>query len=559
MLRFLVRSSLKNPQWNPKPIIPISQSPLHSHFSSKSGKSSAAKGFNKANNKKPIKNPKNSGLDDSKTFVADTRGSTDERVLRARRLAEDENNPSLNVGPNGRPLFTDTSSLSQLTRKDTCSYFKFSEKELNQMLPEGLPTGMVKEFEESMRSALLVRQSFLDLRNNFRRIVDPPLLSSDGKGPKVRKQIVLDGPVNCGKSIALAMLVHWAREEGWLVFYVPRGREWTHGGFVYKNPITGLWDTPLQAENALKDFVKYNESHLKQLPCHIFDPVPLGEGAGIGLLKGVDSMPVPENSTLYDLVQIGIKHTHAAVGVVVRLRKELSLVKDIPVLFAIDQYNNWFTFSEYEEPVTMRSCRPVHAKELAMVNAFRSMMHNSMMVGAFSHSTAVGKLRMDLPDVPVDARVNLPRYNLDEAAAVCHYYLRQRLLPREAFTEESWKKIYYLSNGNGAEMRGLLPLMHTFCLFRIRKVNAFRSMMHNSTMVGAFSHSKEAGKIRDDLPLPDAIFCAWRSIVRGDGEECIILFKRKCSTNEKIPSCIANAERPWFDEFEHSLTQLRRA
>lgn len=58
------------------------------------------------------------------------------------------------------------------------------------------------------------------------------------------------------------------------------------------------------------------------------------------------------------------------------------------------------------------------------VNAFRSMMHDDMMVGAFSHSTAVGKLRKDLPDVPVDARVNLPRYSLDEAETICHYYLR---------------------------------------------------------------------------------------------------------------------------------------
>lgn len=32
------------------------------------------------------------------------------------------------------------------------------------------------------------------------------------------------------------------------------------------------------------------------------------------------------------------------------------------------QYNNWFTFSEYEEPVTIRSTRPVHARELAMVS-----------------------------------------------------------------------------------------------------------------------------------------------------------------------------------------------
>lgn len=58
------------------------------------------------------------------------------------------------------------------------------------------------------------------------------------------------------------------------------------------------------------------------------------------------------------------------------------------------------------------------------VNAFRSMMHDDMMVGAFSHSTAVGKLRQHLPDVPADARVNLPRYTVDEAASVCHYYVR---------------------------------------------------------------------------------------------------------------------------------------
>lgn len=58
------------------------------------------------------------------------------------------------------------------------------------------------------------------------------------------------------------------------------------------------------------------------------------------------------------------------------------------------------------------------------VNAYRSMLHNDMMVGAFSHSTAVGKLRQELPDVPSDARLIFPRYTLDEAETVCHYYMR---------------------------------------------------------------------------------------------------------------------------------------
>ncbi|PON41840.1 Ribosomal protein [Parasponia andersonii] len=188
--------------------------------------------------------------DDS--LAADVDAALFDEGSRARRLADDENDPTLDVGPNGRPLFTSTPSLSQLTRKDACFYFKFKMEELNEALPEGLPIGMVKEFEDSMRSAVLVRQSFLDLRDNFRRIVDPPLSLPSSKDIKVRRQIVLDGPVSCGKSIALAMLVHWARDEGWLVFYVPRGWEWTHGGFFYKNPQTGLWDTPVQAESILK-------------------------------------------------------------------------------------------------------------------------------------------------------------------------------------------------------------------------------------------------------------------------------------------------------------------
>jgi small subunit ribosomal protein S29 len=358
----------------------------------------------------------------------------------------------LDVGPDGRPLFAFTKTFSSFSHTDACAYVDFSLDEWKAMLPEGLPQGMTKEFEGTRRCAVMVRESFLDLRDNFRRIVDPPV-SIKKKEPK--KQIVLDGPRSSGKSIALAMLVHWARTEGWLVFYVPQGKEWTHGGFFYKNPYNGLWDTPIQAKRTLQDFLKFNESHLQQLPCQIFEPIPLGESAGDGKLTDADSMSMPEGSTLYDLIQTGINYSHAAVGVVVRLREELSLVKDVPVLFAIDQYNNWFTFSEYEEPATVRSCRPIHAKELTMVNAYRSMMHDDMMIGAFSHSTAVGKLRQDLPDVPLGARVTFPRYNLDEAATVCHYYLRQKLIRQEKFSEERWKKIYFLSNGNGSEMRWL--------------------------------------------------------------------------------------------------------
>ncbi|KAK3126653.1 hypothetical protein QOZ80_7AG0560040 [Eleusine coracana subsp. coracana] len=360
--------------------------------------------------------------------------------------------PALDVGPGGRPLFAFTDTFGTFHHRDANVYVDFTLDEWNAILPEGLPAGMMKEFQETRRCAVMVRKSFLDLQDNFRRIVDPAITSN---WKDVKKQIILDGPRSGGKSIALAMLVHWARTEGWLVFYVPQGKDWTHGGFFYRNTYSDFFDTPIQAAKIMQDFVKYNETRLQQLPCQIFEPIPLGEGAGVGMMKGADTVEMPEGSTLYDLIQTGITNSHASVGVLVHLRKELSLVKDVPVLFAVDQYNSWFTFSDFQEPVTVRSCRPIHAKELTTVNAYRSMLHNDMMIGAFSHSTAVGKLRQELPDVPSDARVMFPRYTVEEAETACHYYMRQKIIRRENFSEEKWKKIYYLSNGNGSEMRWL--------------------------------------------------------------------------------------------------------
>lgn len=57
-----------------------------------------------------------------------------------------------------------------------------SEAALKAVLPEGLASGIEDEFKESWRPALLVRKSFLALRDNFRRIADPPMFPSDNKG-----------------------------------------------------------------------------------------------------------------------------------------------------------------------------------------------------------------------------------------------------------------------------------------------------------------------------------------------------------------------------------------
>ncbi|CAJ1940137.1 unnamed protein product [Sphenostylis stenocarpa] len=43
---------------------------------------------------------------------------------RIRQLVVNDKNPSLDVGPNGRPLFTSAPSFSHLSRNDARTYFK---------------------------------------------------------------------------------------------------------------------------------------------------------------------------------------------------------------------------------------------------------------------------------------------------------------------------------------------------------------------------------------------------------------------------------------------------
>ena len=162
--------------------IPLRIHPQSKLYSSKNAKASPAKAKKADAKSKSKTNDSSSAVSSIAGEEFESAGADDFEAARARRLVEDEKDPSLDVGPNGRPLFTSTPSLSQMTRKDACSYMKFSEKGLKEILPEGLPTGMVTEFKESMRPALLVRQSFLDLRDNFRRVVDPPQWSSHTKG-----------------------------------------------------------------------------------------------------------------------------------------------------------------------------------------------------------------------------------------------------------------------------------------------------------------------------------------------------------------------------------------
>lgn len=100
------------------------------NFRSMASKTAKASSKAKKTQAKPDKKgPAKSDLKEKKPEVVPAASAEsiakEEAELRRRLLAEDEKNPALDVGPNGRPLFTSAPSLFLLTEDDVNHYFKF--------------------------------------------------------------------------------------------------------------------------------------------------------------------------------------------------------------------------------------------------------------------------------------------------------------------------------------------------------------------------------------------------------------------------------------------------
>lgn len=132
MLRAIVRAATAASRTAPDRSIPavVASSKLSSsNYSSKNTKSSLTKA-KKAKSKGDTKSDEAyaAGADDGLSDLLD-------EEARNRRLAEDDKDPSLDIGPNGRALFTSATTISQLSRKDTCTYMKFRYFYMNLCVP----------------------------------------------------------------------------------------------------------------------------------------------------------------------------------------------------------------------------------------------------------------------------------------------------------------------------------------------------------------------------------------------------------------------------------------
>jgi hypothetical protein len=177
-----------------------------------------------------------------------------------------------------------------------------------------------------------------------------------------RSIFLLSGPRGSGKTATLYHAVHYARKSGWLVFLIPSAFEYLHeGGLVRPSPFfKGFFDTPDLAQTTLRQIGEAHGHQLAGLPVKDKEVV-----ARLGLREGGSG-----GATMLDLVVLGLKKKKLATTCLLELKRGMEGGQDTyPVLFAVDEFSEWFHPSTYHY-----AQKKIEASRLVLVAALRNLL-----------------------------------------------------------------------------------------------------------------------------------------------------------------------------------------
>lgn len=253
-----------------------------------------------------------------------------------------------------------------------------------------------------------------------------------------KRHVYLDGWTGSGKSIALFIMVNWARKNGWIVMYIPSAYLLVEGSSYVKGE-DELWETPDAARfilNSMKD------NHLNSLE----------------KLSGRNGKPLATIIT----EGLAAREPKDVVDAAIALKEELQALKDVPVLIAVDDYNVLYSHTQYFEAMHAFHHRSLAPEEIRLVRAFRVMEQpspaNGVSIAAPTFGNTISdKLRIPLPK---GSRFHVPRYALDEVRATVEYFSAVGHI-KGTPDIDTLKRAMFLTNGNAKELREYAPtLLH---------------------------------------------------------------------------------------------------
>lgn len=307
------------------------------------------------------------------------------------------------------------------------------------------------------------------------------LMTNDGLGG-VPDRMMLIGERGSGKSVVLNQAVLHARKNGWLCMFVPDGFEHSHGG-IYVEPTPGksgfydntmmsaellrgfyrahaeqLNDIPVQKAEALKKYEKHIEKFREKWDLALKVPgredlnftemraIILGEDynpaehdADNELLKDFDFVNL-KPSSVGDLVRMGLAfHDYSGLAVM-DVVSELKVLKrdDMPVLFAVDQFNAWESMSAYHYKENA-----LHSRDICVPAALSFLsrkketvaewkVENGLCIAAtsFKHATDGGLATYRDSKSSMPLVVEVPEYSAAEFASALEHYDVRRMTER---------------------------------------------------------------------------------------------------------------------------------
>jgi small subunit ribosomal protein S29 len=343
----------------------------------------------------------------------------------------------------------------------------------NQVSPdddEGAASG--KKKKPALSKRLLARQSDDALR---------AALDSNSR-------IDVRGSRGSGKSVALARLVMRAREDGWVVAYVPDGLELTRLSYFSKSTgegQDGLWETPDIAMRFLKHVA--NEPNKTALgSINVSDAIVQvmqeamknkatvakkargGKGAAS---KDEESVNLGSDVSLFEYAQAGASDSTLAVDCAIEVVKQLQELakRGEKVLFVVDQFNTLFGPSDMHEVTGPRSKKNIPARQLRFtkhlieaIDATTDRDAKHVAVTAACESVGISKTITEKSRPQHDGdgvqTVDIPRFSHGEVDAMLREYKRVGIV-RVTVDDKHVEAMKALTNGNPREMQSLVSTL----------------------------------------------------------------------------------------------------
>ncbi|CAG9864945.1 unnamed protein product [Phyllotreta striolata] len=305
----------------------------------------------------------------------------------------------------------------------------------------GLPKSFDVQTKTFNETCLMIRQPSLDIINCMKNL--------DFSKPVVR--FVLYGEMGSGKSLALAHVLHYAYQNGFLMVHVPWVGLWMRRCKEYSNSETkeGYVDLNLDAAAWLLNF-KTQNSHLLTQPDIKTDVEYVWSKREV----------TPAGSDLLSLVEHGINRVKYASEVIIALAEEIKKLSNkgvVRTLVAVDGYNAFFypntrVYTEKKEVV--------HPQKVTLTEAF-------MKLTDFDWKNGVAVLTVDeIAIAEEDQTCHLPRYLLRKEGfehidpfvpvPVLNYTHKELTSCMDYYRERKWVKDYpgldeeveFISNSN---------------------------------------------------------------------------------------------------------------